>query len=236
MLATLAGRGALAAKVTLDTPMERDEIAAMRRSYGENGIGDLGADPFAAFALWLKEASANPYIVEANAMVLSTHGDENAITTRSVLLKDVSDGGFTFYTNYQSRKAHGIEINPYVTLLFPWYAMERQVSIGGLTEKVDEKTSDEYFATRPWTSQIGAWASSQSHPLSSREELETRWQGAAQKWLEGSTVPRPPHWGGYRVTPLSIEFWQGRYSRLHDRIRYERPDIQSDWSSTRYYP
>ena len=216
--------------------MEREEISAMRRSYGESGLASLPADPFAAFATWLREASENKYIVEANAMVLSTHGDGNQLTTRTVLLKDISEGGFTFYTNYQSRKAHGIDIDPHVSLLFPWYAMERQISISGIAEKVSEENSDSYFATRPWSSQIGAWASHQSSPLTSRDELEQRFAGAAEKWPEGSTVPRPPHWGGYRVTPISIEFWQGRYSRLHDRLRYERPDIGADWAITRYYP
>lgn len=216
--------------------MEREEISAMRRSYGESGLASLPADPFAAFSAWLREASENKYIVEANAMVLSTHGDGNQLTTRTVLLKDISEGGFTFYTNYQSRKAHGIDIDPHVSLLFPWYAMERQISISGIAEKVSEENSDSYFATRPWSSQIGAWASHQSSPLTSRDELEQRFAGAAEKWPEGSTVPRPPHWGGYRVTPISIEFWQGRYSRLHDRLRYERPDIGADWAITRYYP
>jgi pyridoxamine 5'-phosphate oxidase len=127
-------------------------------------------------------------------------------------------------------------MNPQVSLLFPWYAMERQVSISGVTEKVSGEESQSYFATRPWSSQIGAWASHQSAPLASREELEQRFQGAAEKWPEGSVVPCPPHWGGYRVTPLAIEFWQGRYSRLHDRLRYERANTGADWVIGRYYP
>ncbi len=103
-------------------------------------------------------------------------------------------------------------------------------------KKISEAESADYFASRPWSSQIGAWASVQSAPLSSREELEQRYEGASQKWPEGSVVPKPPHWGGYRVTPLSIEFWQGRYSRLHDRLRYERANTDIDWEVTRYYP
>ena len=214
----------------------RDEIRAMRRSYSDAGLETLPDNPFEAFALWLKDAHENSVIVEANAMVLSTVTADSQINTRTVLLKDISDGGFTFFTNYQSRKAHGIELNPNVSLLFPWYAMERQVSISGVAEKVSAQESDDYFATRPWGSQIGAWASAQSSHLASREELEQRYEGAAQKWPEGTAVPRPPHWGGYRIVPLSIEFWQGRYSRLHDRLRYERQTTDSEFVLTRYYP
>jgi pyridoxamine 5'-phosphate oxidase len=216
--------------------LDRDAIRAMRRSYGEKGLESLPADPLKAFADWLLEAHENPIIVEANAMVLTTLGADEVLTTRTVLLKDISDGGFTFFTNYLSRKAQALELNSQVTLLFPWYAMERQVSISGLAEKVSEEESSTYFASRPWSSQIGAWASVQSAPLSSREELEERYRGASEKWPEGSVVPKPAHWGGYRVAPLSIEFWQGRYSRLHDRLRYERSNTNNDWEVTRYYP
>ena len=216
--------------------LDREAIRAMRRSYGEVGLENLSADPFVAFANWLKEAAENSFIVEPNAMVLSTLGDKEHISTRTVLLKDISEGGFTFFTNYSSRKAQAIELNAQVTLLFPWFAMERQISISGFAEKISEVESTEYFATRPWASQIGAWASAQSAPLASREELEQRFVGASEKWPEGSSVPKPPHWGGYRVTPISIEFWQGRYSRLHDRLRYERANSNAEWEITRYYP
>jgi len=218
----------------------RQAISAMRRSYGEVGITDLGADPLAAFTTWLHEAADNSFIVEANAMVLSTIGvgsdGADAISTRTVLLKDISGGGFTFFTNYNSRKSQAIEFNSQVTLLFPWYAMERQVAISGFASQIERSESEEYFSSRPWGSQIGAWASAQSSPLATREELEQRYAGAAQKWPEGTLVPCPPHWGGFRVLPISIEFWQGRYSRLHDRLRYERPDTHSDWVVNRYYP
>jgi pyridoxamine 5'-phosphate oxidase len=219
-----------------DEIVTREEIRAMRRSYGDAGLETLPDDPFEAFALWLKQAHENTVIVEANAMVLSTLSSDSHIETRTVLLKDISDGGFTFFTNYESRKAHAINLNPNVSLLFPWYAMERQIAISGVAEKVSEKESDDYFATRPWGSQIGAWASHQSSPLATRGELEQRFEGASQKWPEGTAVPRPTFWGGYRVMPLNIEFWQGRYSRLHDRLRYERANTAADWELSRYYP
>ena len=219
-----------------ENDFSRDDIRAMRRSYGDAGLEQLDADPFVAFADWLRQAHENPMIVEANAMVLSTLGTDSMISTRTVLLKDISEGGFTFFTNYSSRKAHAMESNEHVSLLFPWYAMERQVSIQGVVAKTSQQESEDYFSTRPWASQIGAWASHQSSPLSSREELEQRYAGAAVKWPEGVTVPCPPHWGGYRVVPITIEFWQGRYSRLHDRLRYERPDTSANWELNRYYP
>lgn len=229
------------AKVRFDTSMDnedsrREEISQMRRAYGKNGLGPLNPDPLLAFAGWLQEAHENSAIVEANAMVLSTVGSDLEISSRTVLLKDISQGGFTFFTNYSSRKAHSIEVNPQVSLLFPWYAMERQISISGIAHKVSIDESEKYFATRPWSSQIGAWASHQSAPLASSEELEQRFQGAAEKWPEPNVVPCPPHWGGYRVTPLTIEFWQGRDSRMHDRMRYERTNVSTDWVIGRYYP
>ena len=219
-----------------DEIVTKEEIRAMRRSYGEAGLETLPDNPFEAFAIWLKQAHENTIIVEANAMVLSTLTNDSQIETRTVLLKDISEDGFTFFTNYDSRKAHAINLNPNVSLLFPWYAMERQISISGIAEKISETESDEYFATRPWGSQIGAWASQQSSPLATRAELEQRFEGASKKWPEGTVVPRPPHWGGFRVTPLQIEFWQGRYSRLHDRLRYERANTTADWELNRYYP
>jgi pyridoxamine 5'-phosphate oxidase len=219
-----------------DEIVTKEEVRAMRRSYGDAGLETLPDDPFEAFAMWLKQAHENTIIVEANAMVLSTLTIDSQIETRTVLLKDISEGGFTFFTNYDSRKAHAINLNSNVSLLFPWYAMERQISISGIAEKISETESDDYFATRPWGSQIGAWASQQSSPLATRAELEQRFEGASKKWPEGTVVPRPPHWGGYRVTPLQIEFWQGRYSRLHDRLRYERANTAADWELNRYYP
>ena len=197
----------------------RSAVRAMRRSYGEVGLVDLNPDPIAQFTGWLTEAAANPMVVEANAMVLSTSRGEE-ISSRTVLLKDVTESGFTFFTNYESQKASEIAQNPHVSLLFPWYPMERQVIVKGHAYKVSDAESDEYFASRPWGSQIGAWASSQSAELGDRAELEARYAEYSAKFPQGSTVPRPPHWGGYLVQPTTIELWQGRYSRLHDRVRY----------------
>ncbi len=215
--------------------LNRKEISAMRRSYGEKGLSesDAHANPLTQFHKWLGEAAENSYIVEPNAMVLSTVSGSQP-SSRTVLLKDLTDEGFTFFTNYESRKGREIAGNAGVSLLFPWYAMERQVVVIGTAKKVSAEASDEYFSTRPWSSQIGAWASWQSSELSSREELEIRYQEFTSKYPEGSTVPRPPHWGGFVVWPTSIEFWQGRYSRLHDRIRYTH--IDGVWGRKRFYP
>ena len=211
----------------------RDEISQMRRSYGEDGVDlpDLDSNPLQQFLKWLGEAAANQFIVEANAMVLSTFAN-NIATSRSVLLKDASESGLTFFTNYNSRKANAIQNNPNVSLLFPWYAMERQVSISGTVTKVSAEESDKYFATRPRGSQIGAWASSQSEKLDSRKTLEEKFQEFEAKFP--NEVPRPPFWGGFLVAPTSFEFWQGRYSRLHDRFIYQR--INSNWEIERLNP
>lgn len=224
----------------MENELTRAEISAMRRSYSQTGLKPLPADPFAAFAQWLHEASANPFIVEANAMVLSTVDHAGELSSRIVLLKDVSRHGFTFFTHYSSRKGKAIHSQPHVALLFPWHAMERQVIINGDAQQIPRSESEEYFATRPWASQITAWASRQSAPLGSREELAERWKSVAAKWPEGGAVPTPPEWGGYRVFPASIEFWQGGNSRLHDRLRYERsvtvdPE-EFKWEIARYYP
>ena len=214
----------------------REDISAMRRQYGEAGLLEsaLPKDPVELFNTWLLEAAANEVVVEANAMVLSTSID-NQPSSRTVLLKDLTKDGFTFFTNYGSRKAKQISSNANVSLLFPWYPMERQVIVIGTANKISKSESEKYFASRPRGSQIGAWASMQSEELSSRDELENKYAEFEKKWPEGTEVPMPEHWGGYVVSPTSIEFWQGRYSRLHDRIRYVRSE-NNDWQIKRIYP
>jgi pyridoxamine 5'-phosphate oxidase len=214
----------------------REDIAAMRRQYGEHGLieGELPLNPIELFNTWLTQAAENEIVVEANAMVLSTEVDDQP-TSRTVLLKDLTEGGFTFFSNYESRKGKQISENKNVSLLFPWYPMERQVIVIGSATKISREDSEKYFATRPRSSQIGAWASEQSTELSSRQELENKFKELENKFANEEVIPTPPYWGGYIVDPISIEFWQGRYSRLHDRIRYVR-EKNNNWQLKRLNP
>ena len=214
----------------------REDIAAMRRQYGEHGLieGELPLNPIELFNTWLTQAAENEIVVEANAMVLSTEVD-NQPTSRTVLLKDLTQAGFTFFSNYESNKGKQISENKNVSLLFPWYPMERQVIVIGSATKIARQDSEKYFATRPRSSQIGAWASEQSTELSSRQELENKFKELENKFAKEEVIPTPPYWGGYIVYPISIEFWQGRYSRLHDRIRYVR-EKNNNWQLKRLNP
>lgn len=194
---------------------------------------DVAADPFEQFGRWWHDAIESS-IIEVNAMTLATATKSGVPAARIVLLKGFSEKGFVFYTNYQSNKAQHIEENPAVSLLFFWKELERQVRIDGRIEKVSEAESDAYFSSRPQASQTGAWASPQSQPIANRYVIEEKFLEYSEQFKNGQ-ITRPPHWGGYRVMPERVEFWQGRSSRLHDRIQYWlHPD--GSWKIQRLAP
>lgn len=210
-------------------------LADLRKDYSLAGLveKDLARDPFRQFDKWFQEAQGAK-IPEPNAMVVATATRDGRPSTRTVLLKGLDGRGFVFYTNYDSRKGRELEANTRLSLLFPWIALERQIIVEGTVTKVSREESAAYFHSRPHASQIAAWASQQSAVIGGRALLEQAFKDADKKYA-GVEVPVPPHWGGYRVNPETVEFWQGRRSRLHDRLRYRR-EANGDWTIERLSP
>lgn len=197
-----------------------DIITNLRRSYSLKELSEtlVLKDPVEQFSIWMNEA-INSNIIDPHAMILATSSNNGKPSARVVLLREFDNRGFVFYSNYQSAKAKDLNENPAAALLFFWAELERQVRIEGIVEKISREESEKYFASRPREHQISAWASNQSEVITNREVLERQFEQIKQKF-SGKEIPLPPFWGGYRVTPNRFEFWQGRESRLHDRIRY----------------
>ena len=210
------------------------EVAALREEYTRTGLAeaDVAADPVVQFRAWFRDALAAD-LHEPNAMTLATTTLDGRPSARVVLLKGYDERGFVFYTNYEGRKAVEIEANPTCSLLFYWGELERQVRIEGRASRLAGEESDAYFANRPRGSQLGAWASEQSRPVENKSVLKERVRALEDEY-EGRGIPRPPFWGGYMVEPHTIEFWQGRENRLHDRLVYRRED--GAWRIERLQP
>jgi pyridoxamine 5'-phosphate oxidase len=208
-------------------------IAHLRQEYMREGLSEAHAlaDPLAQFQRWFEDAQGAELPL-ANATTLATSGADGAPAARVVLLKGIDAGGFVFYTNYAGRKGRELAAEPRACLVFLWAELERQVRIEGRTEKVAPEDSDAYFASRPLGARLSAWASAQSERVADRATLERALEGMKHKY--GQHPPRPPHWGGYRLMPSTIEFWQGRADRLHDRLLYTRTD--TCWTIERIAP
>ncbi|EDM44084.1 Pyridoxamine 5'-phosphate oxidase [unidentified eubacterium SCB49] len=210
-------------------------LHAHRKSYekGELKDGLVSENPFTQFEQWFSVADESDLVYEANAMTLSTSDANGMPNARIVLLKEFSEDGFVFFTNYNSDKGQAIAANNQVCISFFWIGLERQVIIKGNVVKVSEEASKSYFSSRPRESQLGALVSNQSETIDSRVALEEKLSNLEQQY-EGKEIPKPDHWGGYLITPVSFEFWQGRRSRLHDRIQYTLEDCK--WTKTRLQP
>lgn len=211
------------------------DISDLRREYMSQGISsqDLDDNPFVQFEQWFKQANDSG-LTDPNAFTLATAEPNGAPSARTVLLKLFDEKGFVFFTNYNSRKSKQLEANPQAAMLFAWLELNRQVRIEGKVERISSAESLKYFATRPRGSQLGAWCSDQSEVVESRSFLEQKYREAAQRFKSGD-VPLPSFWGGFRIVPARIEFWQGRENRLHDRIEF-LPDQQGIWHKSRLAP
>lgn len=212
-------------------------ISAYRREYMQQGLRrhNLHKDPFKQFEQWFKEARMAD-IVDANAMSLATVSASGKPTLRTVLIKTFDQQGFVFFTNYTSQKAQQIAQNPQVAVLFPWTALERQIEITGVVERISDEESMAYIVSRPRGSQLGAWVSHQSREIKERQVLQARLEKLAQQF-KAEPIPVPDFWGGYRIIPETIEFWQGRENRLHDRFEYSRQQHQEQsWCIRRLAP
>ncbi|MCB0573669.1 MAG: pyridoxamine 5'-phosphate oxidase [Saprospiraceae bacterium] len=216
---------------------ELPDLAALRRNYAHKSLteSDVLPNPVEQFARWFEEVLESR-LTEPNAMTLATANRHGKPSARTVLLKGFDENGFVFYTNYESRKGRELTENPCAALLFTWLDLERQVRIEGVVEKVSEGESLAYFQSRPKGSQIGAWASPQSRVIEHREILTDKVAELQARYEEEDALPLPPFWGGFRLRPVAIEFWQGRESRLHDRICYERMEGGADWKIKRLAP
>lgn len=210
---------------------------ARHTDYGAESLNesDVADDPIVQFAAWLEDAAARG-VYEPNAMVLGTVDPDGTPSSRTVLLRAVDADGFVFYTDRSSRKGRALAAHPVATLLFPWYTLHRQVKVTGEVAAVDDAESDAYWASRPHGSRVAGTASAQSQPIGSRAELDARVAEVEAAFPEGREVPRPARWGGYRLRPRRIEFWQGRTSRLHDRLVFTRDESLGDWSVERLQP
>ena len=217
--------------------MQSTDVAALREDYRRGALerADLAATPVEQFRRWL-EAAVDDELPEPNAMIVATVDAAGAPDARVVLLKAYDERGVVFYTNYESAKGRQLDGRPEAAVVFNWLAHERQVRIRGSVARVDRAQTEAYFRSRPHGSQLGAWASEQSRVLPGREPLDERRRQLEREYPEGAAVPVPPHWGGYRVSWGEVEFWQGRSSRLHDRLRYRRDAGGGDWTVDRLAP